>query len=126
MGQAEEQEPEVAAVMQGPGALTARVQFLGHEQDACAEEQGEDGHELLVGEDVAQRPDPAVCPGQVAVDGRVGIGGCGHGEALDIHDENAQQGEAAQDVDGDDSLRRAGGGRRGLGRYRGHTGSFEE
>ena len=44
-------------------------------------------------------PGADVEPLGAAIGERVGVGGHGHGEAIDVHDENAEDGDTAQCVD---------------------------
>ena len=67
--------------------------------DARAEQHREDRHELLIGEHPSRQPDEEVRALQVAVGRRVEIGRPGHRECLDVHHQDAEQGETAQDVD---------------------------
>ena len=95
--QPDDRQPRHPAVVRPPGA--ARPGPARHQDDAGAEEHREDRHELLVGEHPAGQPDPEVRPFEVAVGGRVEVSRLGHRERLDVHDEDAEQGEAPQDVD---------------------------
>ena len=76
----------------------------GHEHDAGAEQHGEDGHELLIGQHVAEKPDPVIRSLQVAVGGGILVRRQDHGEALNIHDQDAEQRESAQHVNGLDAV----------------------
>ena len=85
----------------------ARSLFLParHQHDARAEQYRENGHELLVGEDMAHEPHPVVRPLQIAVRRRICIGRLDHGETLNVHHENAEQRETAEHVDRLDAVR---------------------
>ena len=97
MEQADDQQPSHPAVVHLPG-VAARIGPPRHQDDARAEEHREDRHELLVGEHPAGHPDVEVCSFEVAVGGRVEVRRLGHRKRLDVHEENAEQRDAAQDV----------------------------
>ncbi|MYA80769.1 MAG: hypothetical protein F4X39_09640 [Acidobacteriia bacterium] len=82
-----------------PAGVAARLGPLRHEDGARAEEHREDRHELLVGKHSARRPDVQVHAREIAVGGRVEVRRLRHRECLDIHHEDAEQGDAAQNVD---------------------------
>ena len=102
MEQPDDQQPSHPAVVRPPG-VAARLGPPRHQDDARTEEHREDRHELLVGEHPAGHPDVEVRPFEVAVGGRVEVRRLGHRERLDVHEEDAEQRDAAQDVDGVDA-----------------------
>ena len=51
---------------------------------------------------VAEEPDQVVQACQVPVGGGVEVGCSDHGEGLDVHDQDPQDGESAKDVQGED------------------------
>ena len=101
--QPDDQQPAHAPVVHPAGAAAARLGPPRHQDDARAEQHREDRHELLVGEHSPRQPDVEVRAFEVAVGGGVEVGRLGHRERLDVHDEDAEQGEPAQDVDRDDA-----------------------
>ncbi len=107
--QADDQQPGHAAVVDAGGRQVGPVAPLVHQYDARPEEHRKQGHELGAGEHLAEPPDrqidPADGPGGVGVE----VGGFDHRERADVDDQDAEQGEAAQHVDGDDALGRGGG-----------------
>ena len=102
--QSEDDQPERAAVVQTRRPAAGRLDSRCHQHDARAEQHREDRHEFLIEEDVRDEPDHVVRPGQVPVGGRVEVGGLDHRERLDVHDEDSQQGDPAQNVQCDDAF----------------------
>ncbi|WP_144439634.1 hypothetical protein [Halomonas chromatireducens] len=85
----------VSAAVSADGAQRRLEQ--GH---ASTKEDREDGHHLLIGEQMTEQPDRKVGAAQVAPHRGIGIGRHWHGEGLDIHDQDAEQGKATQHVQG--------------------------
>ena len=104
MRQAKQNQPAHAPVVQSCRGLACGLDAAGHEQNSGSEQHGENRHELLVCEDMAQQPDPEICSAQIAIRSGIPVGGADHREILNVHGENAQQRETAQHVDADDAL----------------------
>ncbi|MFH2002520.1 MAG: hypothetical protein ABIK28_22800 [Planctomycetota bacterium] len=71
------------------------VCLAGEKQDSGTEQHGKDGHELLVREEVARIPYPCIHSVKIAIGIGIQIGGIRHGEALNVHDQDAQDRHAA-------------------------------
>src|SRR5688572_2925989 len=98
MRQSERQQPEHPAVMDQRRPPAALRNPRGHEQHARPKEQREHRHELRIREHVVDGPDGEVA-GRWLPEGRgVEIGREGHGERLNIQDQDAEHGDAADDV----------------------------
>ena len=70
----------------------------GENHHACAKQHGKNAHEFGVGDDVAQPPGQIVDTIQITKGAGVTIGCKGHGERLNVHDQDAQQGKAPENV----------------------------
>src|SRR5580698_7398673 len=109
---AEKHKPHVAASVDVDGANSRATRFgPGGEQDnAGAEEHGEEGAHLAFGEDPAEKPGCGVdFPVRAVENGlrcaeRDGVIGEAVSEVCDVHDEDAHERESADKVDGGDSL----------------------
>ena len=85
-----------------------------------AEEHREDRHEFLVGEHPARHPDVEVRAFEVPVGCGVEVGRPGHRDRLDVQHQDAEQRDAAQDIDRVDALGRSYGGGIRMGNWTGH------
>ena len=110
MGESEDEQPKHAPVVQGDGSPAAGFGPVREQADPGAEQHGENGDELGVGQEMTDEPGHEVDTGQVTPCRRVQIGGFGHREHLDVHDQDAQHREAAQDVQAGDAASGDGGG----------------
>jgi hypothetical protein len=116
--QTEHQQREHAAVVNRGRVDAALGGSRRHQHNAGAEQPREDRHELLVEEQVAESPHAEIGQAAIAERRRVEVGGHRHREHLDVHDQDAQQRDAAKQIDGLVTLVE-GDGRRGLGHGRG-------
>ena len=105
--------------MQGKSAVAGSLRALRHQNDAGAEQHGEERDEFLVEEDMRDEPDGVFGGARRRYSRRVDIGRRDHGEGLDVHHQDPEQGKAAQNVERGDALGAAdGGGANGGGRCR--------
>lgn len=92
--QAEQDEPDEPSV---------RSDLVAGEDQRGAEEGREQVQELEVEEHATDHPREAVGAVERAEDGGVEVGRVGHGERLDVHDQDAEQTHAPEDVDASDA-----------------------
>ena len=112
MEEADEEQPHVAAE-ENVGDLVTPAAALGaicQQDGACAEEHAEHGAHLALGENPAKHPEGGVDLGVRASEDRQQrserneVVHVGHREIRDVHDEDAHERGAAQDVEGVDAL----------------------
>ena len=106
----ENEQQQLPASVQRLEVHAARHGTLRHDDDPGAEQHRENRHELQVEEQVGEEPDAEVVPLGAAHQERIDVGRIRHGKRVDVHDENAEHGNAAQRVDGGQPF---GGGDRG-------------
>jgi hypothetical protein len=70
-----------------------------HQDDPGTEEHGKNSDELKIGKEVAEKPDPIVCSAQVSKRGWIVVRGSDHGERLDVHQQNAKDGDSPKNID---------------------------
>jgi len=83
------------------------VELAGVHDNARAEEQGEDEHELAQEKHAGGLVGSGVCR-RIGDDGGIRVGGAWPGEGDDVGDEDAQEGEAPEGVDGLEPIGRLG------------------
>jgi hypothetical protein len=84
---------------------TACLPALCGQQDSRPEKHRKNCHELKLGTHVQKEPRETIETGEVAVDQRV-IKRCpNRGEVLNVHGEDAKDGDATENIEGDDALR---------------------
>ena len=110
MEQAENQQPEHPPVVHGGGSPAAGLRPVREQANARPEQNREQRHEFLIGQDMADQPNRQVDAGQIAPCRRIHVGGGRHGERLHVHDENAEHGKAPEYIEAPNAL--AGGDRR--------------
>ena len=110
--QAEQDEPQVASVVDTgqTGRDPLRQRAIRHQHDAGAEQHREDRAHLAVEQDGVEEPDADVETGVPPRHLRRGVGGERQPHRHDVHHQDAEHGDAAQDVERVDPLGRAHGG----------------
>ena len=98
MGEPETEQPEHAPVVQGGSSPASGFDSICEQAYTGTEQHGENGDELGVGQQMAKEPDCEIDSGQVSPHRRIEVGRFRHREHLNVHDQNAQHGETAQDV----------------------------
>ena len=96
--EANEDEPGAAAVVDG--GRDAGEEEVG----AGGEEEGEDGAHFAIPESHGDEPGGQVEARRTAVDGGVHVGGEGEAEGDDVQEQDAEEGEAAEGVEGLDAF----------------------
>ena len=104
VGEPKAEQPEHAPVVQRGGSTAAGFDPVREQAYTGAEQHGEYGDEFGVGQQMAEVPDREVDAGQVSPHRRIQVGRFWHRECLDIHDQDAQNGETAQDVQAGDAV----------------------
>jgi hypothetical protein len=104
MYQSKHQQPAHPAVMQQGGIKPLCHGIFSKNKYPCSEQHGENAHELLAGEDVAHDPDPPVQTIQIPIGSGIDIGCHGHGEALDVHDQDAQYCHSPENIQRNNSI----------------------
>ena len=99
-------QPAASPEVQETGRSASGPGPFDEEQHPGAKEQREEAHELGVEEDVTELPHPQVDAGEIPESGRVAVGGHRHRKALDVHHQDAQQRETAQDIEAHDAILR--------------------
>ena len=97
MEKADDHQPSHPPVVDLSG-VAARLGPIRDQNHAGAEEHGKDRHEFLVGKHPARNPDELVCAIKVTKGCGIEIRRGGHRKRLDVHHQNAEQREAAHDV----------------------------
>ena len=98
------QQPDGTPVVRTGGRTPGTLGAPGQNDDAGAEEHGEDAHHLLKKKRGAELPGEKVYSCQSAREACVEIDSAGQGEKFDVDDQDADQGEAPQHINTLDSL----------------------
>ena len=107
MEQPEHHQPEVSIAVQ-PAYLrqrrATRFRTISKQHHTGSKQHREEPHELHVKEDVTESPNPAIDPLLLTEGGRIHVGAERHRKRLDVHHQDAEQGETTQHIDAGDSF----------------------
>ena len=101
---ADQYQPELPPI-EYPAVFAARgCGTIRHQHNAGAKQHGENAQKLLVEENMRREPGAQIQAVGAAHQQGIRIGGKRHGESVDIHHQDAENGNASQDIEADDAI----------------------
>jgi len=100
MGEADQRQPAAADDMARAAIAAGQLRTIHQQQHRRAEQQGKQPAHLAVDQHEGQEPRGAVCQCLTAPGVGIEIGGFGHGEGNDVHQQYAHHREAARHIHG--------------------------
>ena len=104
MGQAEEDQPAVSAVVPGGFGFSLAPDAVGEEHDPRPEQDGKQAHELFVGEDLGEQEGGTVQSFERPKGDRVEVENPRQAKGNHVHHQDAQEGDASEDIELSDAV----------------------